>query len=53
MSLDQAFDVLEDDDGCRLRTARFVLTPLSHDDADALLGHFGDPRVTEFLDIRP
>ena len=53
MSLDHAFDVLEDDDGCQLRTARFSLTPLCRGDAGALLAHFGDPRVTEFLDIRP
>lgn len=53
MSLDAAFEVLDDDAACRLRTARFALEPLCADDLDALLGHFSDPRVTEFLDIRP
>jgi ribosomal-protein-alanine N-acetyltransferase len=51
--LDQAFGVLDDDERCRLATDRFSLEPLCGDDADAVLGHFGDPRVTEFLDIRP
>jgi ribosomal-protein-alanine N-acetyltransferase len=50
---DRAFDTLDDDDRCRLTTARFSLTPLGWDDLDAILAHFGDPRVTEFLDIRP
>jgi [ribosomal protein S5]-alanine N-acetyltransferase len=53
MSLDQAFDVLEDDDRCRLQTARYTLTPLRADDVGAVLAHFSDERVTEFLDIRP
>jgi ribosomal-protein-alanine N-acetyltransferase len=53
VSQDAAFDVLDDDDRCVLRTARFTLSPLSRDDTDAVLAHFGDPRVTEFLDIRP
>jgi [ribosomal protein S5]-alanine N-acetyltransferase len=52
VSLDQAFDALDDDDRCRLRTARYVLTPLCLDDIDVVLAHFGDPRVTEHLDIR-
>ena len=47
MSLDAAFDVLDDDDRCNLRTARFTLSPLSREDTDAILVHFGDPRVTE------
>ncbi|MDR3513665.1 MAG: GNAT family protein [Caulobacteraceae bacterium] len=53
MSLDQAFEVLDDDAACNLRTARFSLEPLAPEDLDALLVHFGDPRVTEFLDIQP
>jgi ribosomal-protein-alanine N-acetyltransferase len=50
---DRAFDVLDDDARCRLATARFSLTPLDDDDVGDLLTHFGDARVTEFLDIRP
>ena len=53
MSLDAAFDVLDDNGRCTLRTARFVLSPLTDDDVDPILAHFGDPRVTEHLDIRP
>jgi ribosomal-protein-alanine N-acetyltransferase len=53
MSLEQAFDVLDDDGRCRLRTPRFALVPIGRDDIDDLLLHFGDPRVTEHLDIRP
>jgi ribosomal-protein-alanine N-acetyltransferase len=53
VSLDAAFDVLDEDGRCRLTTARFVLEPLAHDDVDDLLAHFGDPHVTEHLDIRP
>jgi ribosomal-protein-alanine N-acetyltransferase len=51
--LDRAFDVLDDDERCRLATDRFTLTPICQDDLDDLLAHFGDPKVTEFLDIRP
>lgn len=50
---DRAFDVLDDDQLCKLATARFELTPLGHDDVDAIYSHFSDARVTEFLDIRP
>lgn len=53
MSQEAAFDVLDNDDRCVLRTARFVLAPLGRDDTDAVLAHFGDPRVTEYLDIHP
>jgi ribosomal-protein-alanine N-acetyltransferase len=53
MSLDAALEVLDDDARCRLRTARFALTPLAPSDVPALLAHFGHPQVTEFLDIRP
>ncbi len=52
MSLDAAFDVLDEDGRCRLRTPRFTLAPLEYDDVDALFAHFADPRVTEHLDIR-
>jgi ribosomal-protein-alanine N-acetyltransferase len=53
VSLDAAFDLLDEDDRCRLRTARFALAPLDHDDLDDLFAHFADPQVTEYLDIRP
>lgn len=53
MSLDAAFRVLDEPAACTLRTRRFSLAPLSDDDAADLFAHFGDPRVTEFLDIRP
>lgn len=53
MSLDAAFRVLDDAVACVLRTARFTLAPLAEDDAEDLFAHFGDPRVTEYLDIRP
>ncbi len=53
MSRDLVFETLDDDDRCRLRTARFTLSPLGRGDVDVLLTHFGDPRVTEHLDIRP
>ncbi|WP_420559411.1 GNAT family N-acetyltransferase [Tepidicaulis sp.] len=36
-----------------LETSRFRLTPLETRDAPALLTHFKDPRVTEFMDIDP
>jgi ribosomal-protein-alanine N-acetyltransferase len=50
---DRVLDVLDDGDLCRLQTARFTLSPLSPDDVDVLLAHYGDPRVTEHLDIGP
>lgn len=53
MSLDAAFDVLDDDERCTLRTQRFKLSPLTRDDIDAVLTHFGDPEVTRYLDIHP
>jgi ribosomal-protein-alanine N-acetyltransferase len=53
LSLDQAFDVLDDDARCRLRTASYVLRPLARTDTDLIFTHFGDPRVTEYLDIPP
>lgn len=36
-----------------LATDRFVLRPLTARDAGGLLAHFGDPEVTEFMDIDP
>ena len=36
-----------------LETPRFLLNPLEASDAPALLTHFQDPRVTEFMDIDP
>jgi ribosomal-protein-alanine N-acetyltransferase len=48
---ERALDVLDDDDACRLATARFVLEPLVQDDVDDLFAHFGDAAVTQHLDI--
>jgi ribosomal-protein-alanine N-acetyltransferase len=53
LNQEAAFDVLDDDERCTLATARFSLKPLARDDTDAVLAHFGDPRVTEYLDILP
>jgi ribosomal-protein-alanine N-acetyltransferase len=53
MSLDRAFDVLDDDARCTLQTTRFRLGPLCDEDVDLILAHFGDPRVTRYLDIPP
>jgi ribosomal-protein-alanine N-acetyltransferase len=50
---DRALDVLDDELRCVRSTERFVLAPLVQDDVDDVLAHFGEPRVTEFLDIRP
>lgn len=36
-----------------LETPRFLLTPLETRDVPALLTHFQDPRVTEYMDIDP
>ncbi|GAK45879.1 acetyltransferase, including N-acetylase of ribosomal protein [Tepidicaulis marinus] len=36
-----------------LETPRFLLTPLETHDVPALLTHFQDPRVTEYMDIDP
>ena len=41
------------DGPCRLEIAGFVLAPLCDADIDDLFAHFGDARVTEFLDIEP
>ncbi|QUD87737.1 GNAT family N-acetyltransferase [Phenylobacterium montanum] len=38
---------------CRLDIAGYRLAPLGDADIDDLYAHFGDPRVTEFLDIEP
>jgi ribosomal-protein-alanine N-acetyltransferase len=38
---------------CELATARYRLRPLKDDDAADLFAHFGDPTVTEFLNIHP
>jgi ribosomal-protein-alanine N-acetyltransferase len=53
VSLDAAFEVLDDDVACVVRTERFDLAPLTRDEVDDLLVHFSDPRVTEYLDIQP
>lgn len=36
-----------------LQTERYLLRPLTARDAGGLLAHFGDPEVTEFMDIEP
>lgn len=41
------------DGALELETDRFVLRPLTARDAGGLLAHFGDPQVTEFMDIEP
>ncbi len=38
---------------CQLTAADFVLAPLCDTDIDDLFAHFGDPTVTQFLDIEP
>jgi ribosomal-protein-alanine N-acetyltransferase len=53
MSFDDVFAVFDSDERCRIAAGRFSLTPIEDRDLDAILEHFGDPRVTEFLDIRP
>ena len=37
----------------RLTTRRFVLNPLTPDDAEDFLTHLSDPAVVEFMDIEP
>ena len=41
------------DETCRLKTAKYFLRPLHDTDLDVLFAHYGDPAVTEFLDIEP
>jgi ribosomal-protein-alanine N-acetyltransferase len=50
MNRDAAYAALNDITG-HPWTAGYVLRPVSEADADELLAHFGNPAVTEFLDI--